>query len=520
MSSSPDIAYSALIPGITRTRFSAVVVLNPPSPPGYFANRDSHGGYGQLYPSGATIMPPWDVPYLVAYLEEKKVPVEVIEAQGLGLTREQVAERVARIAHANPPGGTLIVARTALPSLDWDLSVCAAIKSAAPNVCIGVFGSVVDHVLHRIYKETCVDYVLRGEPDETIYELVSGRQEQQVQGLNYRRNGGWLETPPRPFLRELDKLPFPKWERFPYHRYTLPKSSTTKGLSFLPMLTSRGCPFGCHYCPYPVGQGLAWRYRTPANVVDEIEHLVKNLGIEYILFRDPMFSMRQDRVVEICKEIQRRGLVIKWKCETRPECLTEETIAAMAAAGCDGINFGVESSEVEIQKNAGRKPISGEKVIAMTALCRKYNIKTFCFFIIGLPGDTVQTVLETIGFAIRLRTNWVQFGAASPMIGTKLRDWAVARGLTTNDEYSYNSSHEAMMGNENLTKGQVAALLRFAQVFERYIINRGGILKDDNRKGSLYIGAKHLADAVSDLSARTLFAIGRSRFERAYAQSA
>ncbi len=85
MSSSPDIAYSALIPGITRTRFSAVVVLNPPSPPGYFANRDSHGGYGQLYPSGATIMPPLDVPYLVAYLEEKKVPVEVIEAQGLGL---------------------------------------------------------------------------------------------------------------------------------------------------------------------------------------------------------------------------------------------------------------------------------------------------------------------------------------------------------------------------------------------------------------------------------------------------
>jgi anaerobic magnesium-protoporphyrin IX monomethyl ester cyclase len=520
MDSRPDIAYSALTPQTTRRRFSVVVVLNPPSPSGYFANRDSHGGYGQLYPAGATIMPPLDVPYLVAYLEEKKVPVEVIEAQGLGLTREQVAERVARIADANRSGRTFVVARTALPSLDWDLSVCASIKSATPDACVGVFGSVVDHVLHRIYKETCVDYVLRGEPDEAIYELVSGREEQQVHGLNYRCNGSWLGTPQRPFLRDLDKLPFPKWERLPYHCYTLPKSSTTKGLSFLPMLTSRGCPFGCHYCPYPVGQGLAWRYRTPANVVDEIEHLVKNLGIEYILFRDPMFSMRQDRVVEICKEIQRRGLVIKWKCETRPDCLTEQTIAAMAAAGCDGINFGVESSEVEIQKNAGRKPISGEKVMAMTALCRKYNIKTFCFFILGLPGDTVQTVLDTIGFAIRLRTNWVQFGAASPMIGTKLRDWAVARGLTTHDEYSYNSSHEAMMGNENLTKGQVAALLRFAQTFERYIINRGGILKDDNRKGLLYTGAKRMADAASYLSARTLFTIGRSRFERAYAQSA
>jgi radical SAM superfamily enzyme YgiQ (UPF0313 family) len=519
MSSRPDIAYSAFITGASGVRFKAVIVLNPPSPPGYFANRDSHGGYGQLYPSGATIIPPLDVPYLVAYLEEKKVPVEVIEAQGLELTREEVAERVARIARTNSPGGTLIVTRTALPSLDWDLSVCGAIKSAAADVSIAVFGSIVGHVLHRIYKEACVDYVLRGEPDDTVLELVNGSPEQQIQGLNYRRNGSWLETPPRPFLRELDKLPFPKWERLPYERYTLPKSSATKGLSFLPMLTSRGCPFGCHYCPYPVGQGLAWRYRTAGNVVDEIEHLVKNLGIEYILFRDPMFSMRQDRVVEICKEIQRRGLVIKWKCETRPDCLTEETIAAMAAAGCDGINFGVESSEVEIQKNAGRKPISGEKVIAMTALCRKYNIKTFCFFIIGLPGDTVQTVLETIGFAIRLRANWVQFGAASPMIGTKLRDWAVAKGLTTQDEYSYASSHEAMIGNENLSKGQVAALLSFAHLFEKYIINRGGILKDDNRKGFFYSSAKRLADFASDLSGRTLYTIGRSRFERAYAHS-
>jgi radical SAM superfamily enzyme YgiQ (UPF0313 family) len=252
--------------------------------------------------------------------------------------------------------------------------------------------------------------------------------------------------------------------------------------------------------------------------VNEIEHLVKDLGIQYILFRDPMFSLRQERVVEICKEITRRSLVFKWKCETRPDCLTEETIRAMAAAGCNGINFGVESAEVAIQKNVGRKPISREKIVEMTAICRKHGIKTFCFFIIGLPGDTVQTVLETIGFAVRLGANWIQFTAASPLIGTKLRDWAVAQGLTTHDEYSYNSSHEAMIGNENLTKGQVAALLRFAQVFERYLINRAGILKDDNRRSALYTGAKRMADFVSAVSARTLFVIGRNRFQRAYAQ--
>jgi radical SAM superfamily enzyme YgiQ (UPF0313 family) len=496
-----------------------VVVVNPPSPPGCFANRDSMGGYGQLYPAGVTILPPLDVPYLAAYLEDKGFPLEVIEAQGLDLSREQVAERVAKIARANATEPVLVVVRTSLPSLDWDLGVCAAMKEAAPNLAIAVYGSIVAHVLHRVYREACLDYVLKGEPDETVHELAMGRPLQEILGLSYRSGEGWRETPPRPFNKELDKLPFPKWELLPYQRYSIPRSSTTAAVPFLPMLTSRGCPFGCHYCPYPVGQGLPWRHRSPKNVVDEIEHLIKDLGIQYILFRDPMFSIRLDRVNEICSEIQRRGLVFKWKCETRPDCLNEETIRAMAAAGCDGINFGVESAEVEIQANVGRKPISREKIIQMTALCRKHGIKTFCFFVIGLPGDTIQTVLETIGFAIRLRPNWVQFNAASPLIGTKLRDWAVSKGLATQDEYSYVSSHEAMIGNENLSKAQVEALLRFAQTFERYIINRGGILKDDNRKEPLYAGAKRLADFASEWSAKALFAIGRNRFQRAYARA-
>lgn len=500
-------------------QFSKVVILNPPSPPGYVANRDSMGGYGQLYPVGATLLPPLDIPYLVSFLEHRAIPFEVIEAQGLGLTREQVAEQVAGLSGGNGEERTLVVVRTALPSLDWDLSVCEAVEAAAPSTAIAVYGSIVAHVLHRIYREACLDYVLRGEPDETVAELMAAKPEPEILGLSYRSDGAWQETLPRPFEKDLDKLPFPNWERLPYRRYRLPKSSATSARSFLPMLTSRGCPFGCHYCPYPVGQGLPWRYRSPQNVVDEIQHLVQDLGIEYIIFRDPMFSLRQDRVVEICNEIQRRKLVFRWKCETRPDCLTEDTIRAMAAAGCDGINFGVESAEIAIQKNVGRKPISGEKVMAMTALCRKHGIKTFCFFIIGLPGDTVHTVLETIGFAVRLGANWVQFNSATPMIGTKLREWALSKGLTTDDEYSYLNCHEVTSGNEDLSRRQVATLLGFAKVFERYIINRGGVLKDDNRKDLLYSGAKRLADFAAQLSGRTIYTVGRYRLERMLAET-
>src|SRR5262249_517450 len=154
------------------------------------------------------------------------------------------------------------------------------------------------------------------------------------------------------------------------------------------------------------------------------EHLAKDLGIQYIIFRDPMFSLRQDRVIQICEEIQRRGLRIRWKCETRVDCLNEATLGAMAAAGCEGLNFGIESAEGEIQSKFGRKPITQEKIMQTVALCRELGIKTFCFFIVGLPGDTVETILNSIHFAIRLKPTWVQFNAASPLMGTKLREWA------------------------------------------------------------------------------------------------
>jgi hypothetical protein len=469
------------------------------------------GGYGQLYPAGLNVAPPLDLPYLASYLIDKAVPIDVFEAQGLELTVDELVQAIQKRAQLEPEG-TLVVVRTALCSLDWDLSVCNAIKAGARTVSLAIWGSVLPNVRKRLRQESCLDYVIHNEPDDTVYELATGKPEESVLGLSWRREGVWQENPERPFLKELDKLPFPKWELLPYKKYAIPRSSNAGPLAFLPILSSRGCPFGCHYCPYPLGQGLPFRYRSPRNVVDEIEHLVKDLGIEYILFRDPMFSLRQDRVVEICNEILKRGLNFKWKCETRPDCIDEATLRIMAAAGCNGINFGVESAEMQIQKNVGRKPISRKLIIERVALCRTLGIKTFCFFIIGLPGDTAQTILETIGFALRLRANWVQFNAASPIIGTKLRDWAVSSGLTPDDEYSYRSSHEAMMGNENLSKAQIQALHRLAFFLERYLLNRGGVLKDETRRGLLYGTARRLADLTADVSAKAIFAIARVRF--------
>jgi coproporphyrinogen III oxidase-like Fe-S oxidoreductase len=149
-------------------------------------------------------------------------------------------------------------------------------------------------------------------------------------------------------------------------------------------------------------------------------------------------------------------------------------------------------------------------------LCRPLGIKTFSFFIIGLPGDTVESILKTIKFAIDLQPNWVQFTAASPFIGTKLRQWAIAQGLATEDEYAYVNSHEVMMGNEYLSKDQVQVLLHFAKFVGNYLINRKGILKDDSRSGWVYKTAKSLADRVSNWVAQIAFTFGKRHLEKRF----
>jgi anaerobic magnesium-protoporphyrin IX monomethyl ester cyclase len=493
--------------------FDKVILINPPSPHGFRANRDSMGGFGQLFPEQAPIMPPLDLPYLAGFLSASGVPIEVIECEGLRLDRAALVQRIGEIVGNDGEQRSIAVLRTSAPTLDSDLEACAAIRKAHRDVALCIYGAVVPHVLQRIHRENSVDYAIPGEPDEALLEIFSGHPTDTIKGVTHRSGGQWVQNPPRTFTRDLDSIPFPKWEIFPYHEYAIPRSSTAGRLAFLPMLTSRGCPFGCHYCPYPVGQGTVWRFRSPKNVADELEHLVKDLGIQYILFRDPMFSLRIDRVRQICDEIIGRGLKFKWKCETRVDCLDEEIVRHMAVAGCDGINFGVESAEVEIQRSSGRKPISREKIIEMTRICRKYHVKTFSFFIVGLPGDTVTTILETIEFAVRLRPTWFQFTAATPFIGTKLRQWSVERGLATEDEYSYISSHQATTGNENLSKAQVESLYGFAVWIER-LMNRRGILKDVNRSGLFYAVGRTMANGASSLTAGLLFAIGKLYFRR------
>ena len=491
--------------------FTRAVLINPPNPPGHVSNKDSMGGFGQLFPAGAAPFPPLDMPYLAAVLTDEGIPVSVLEAGALDLSVQQLSDALIK---GGAGKDTLVVIRTSLPTIDWDLGVAAEIRARCAPGAIALYGPAVSSLLTRIQKDSTIDYAVLGEPDRTVVQIVRGHPVAEIAGLVYREAGEWKKNPERKFERDLDSIPFPRWELLPTDRYIIPRSANAGRMRFLPMLTSRGCPFGCNYCPYPVGQGLLWRYRSPKNVVDEMEHLVRDFQVEYVLFRDPLFSANKKRVVAICEEILARGLTVQWRCETRIDCLDEPTIEMMARAGCTGVNFGVESIDPQIQKNVERKPISEAQFIDTVALFRKYNIKTFAFFVVGLPGDTLDTILATIRFGLKLKASWIQFTVATPFIGTKLHDWAVDHGLIEAEHYKIISSHEGSMGNENLSPVHVHQLHRFAQILQRNFINRRGVLKNENRSDPVYRTLRRGLDLTCAFLGQAAYSLGEAYFRR------
>jgi radical SAM superfamily enzyme YgiQ (UPF0313 family) len=463
------------------------------------------GGFGQLFHEGAPPFPPLDLPYLAGALAQAEVDVQVLEAGAMHWTTEHVCEQML----SNPAAkDAVVVVRTSLPTIDHDLTVCATLRDRVNPKRIVMYGAAVKPLLTRIKRDHELDAVITGEPDHPVLEMLRDVPLADIAGLTYRVGGEWKSNPDRPFDKALDAKPFPRWDLLPYEKYTMPKSAAAGTMRFLPMLSSRGCPFGCNYCPYPVGQGLPWRYRSPANVVDEMEQLVRTYGVEYIIFRDPLFSANKKRVAEICSEIIKRGIKVTWRCETRIDCLDETTISLMSKAGCTGVNFGVESIDPQIQKNVERKPITEEQFVNTIALLRANKISTFAFFVVGLPGDTVDTILASVRFSLRLGATWTQFTVATPFIGTKLHDWAAEQGFISKDRYEIVSSHEGSMGNENLTAAQVHRLHRFAQILARNVLNRRGVLKNEARHDSFYSALRSTADLVSRTAGLTMYGIG------------
>lgn len=287
-----------------------------------------------------------------------------------------------------------------------------------------------------------VDYIVRGEGEVTCTELLEALDSraslENIAGISYRSNGAVVHNPDRPFIKDINVLPLPAVDLVPLSKY--------RALGFpITMVTSRGCPHECIFCVGRRMVGRRVRYFDVKRVVDEFETL-SGMGFSVICIVDDLFTTNKARCMEICDEILRRGISHLWSAFSRVDTVSEELLGRMKAAGCMGLCFGIESGNQAILDRI-KKKTSLEKCKRAAALCHEAGIDPWMSFILGLPGETPETVRETLEFGKALSESH-GFHILTPFPGTEVRDRCEEYGiriLTDDwDRYDANQSVSAM----------------------------------------------------------------------------
>ena len=386
------------------------------------------------YPVGSHQHPPFmplGLGYLGAVLYKNHFEVNVIDCQAQKLTHKQFREEISRI-HPDIVGvtSTTLTYKSALRIV----KIC---KDVWPN-CITAIGG--PHVTFwddkALQEEPSLDVVVRREGENTMLELAQRVESGQVLfdlvGTTCRKGAEVVRNPDRPFLEDLDSLPYPAlhlWQ----HTANLRKYGTIP----YPVMTSRGCVYWCNFCTAVRMFGRRYRMRSPKNVVDELEFLHKNYYANQFTFYDDAFTVDQDRTAKICDEIQRRGLRIKWDCETRVDMVSKELFVKMKAAGCIAVWFGVESGSKKLLTSMG-KGFSLTQTRRAFKWAKEAGLMTVAGVILGFPGETKESAWETIQFVKELNPNDVGFYIATPYPGTPMYEEVKANGslkITDFDKY-------------------------------------------------------------------------------------
>ena len=358
--------------------------------------------------------------YLAAVLEKNHYRVDVIDCQVLRFSFEDFRSEIGK----RQPDIVGVTSSTLTYKAAMKLIKIA--KEACPN-CITVAGGAHvtfwdDKALEE-YPE--LDVVVRNEGENTLLELAQrievGKSHYDVIGTTCRKDGKIVRNPDRPYIEDLDSLPFPARHLWPMERFR-------EYEDILYLAASRGCVYWCEFCSTVRMHGRKYRMRSPKNVVDELEFLHKTYGIRKFTFCDDAFTVDQPRTEELCSEILKRNLKIEWNCGTRVDMLTRELLVQMKEAGCISVWFGVESGTQQVL-NAMKKGITPELTMKVLRWVKELGMKPVPNVIIGFPGETKESAWKTIKFAEKISPDDIAFiHAATPFPGTPMYDKVKEKG--------------------------------------------------------------------------------------------
>ena len=387
-----------------------------------------------FYPISETPSPPLGLAYLASALIEAGVEVKILDLVVYPYSRSMVQNL---IENFRPQ----VVGITAVTmTFDNAIGVIEDIKRIDPGILTVMGGPHVSFCARETLQAyPALDAIVLGEGERTIVELVRAANNRytwsRVNGIAYRNGPDICFTGKRNPVENLDDLPVPDRSLLPLGRYR------TLGMP-ISLTTSRGCPYKCIFCVGRKMVGARVRYRSAVNVVDELEYL-NSLNFHQINIADDLFTANKNHCIAVCDEIMKRNLQLKWTSFARVDTISDAVLVKMKAAGCCAVSFGIESANPQILKTI-RKGITLEQVEEAVNMCKRADITPFASFILGLPGETPETIKETIDFGERLKEKGLSFGfhLLAPFPGTEIREKSDRYGIRilTDDWSEYHAN--------------------------------------------------------------------------------
>jgi radical SAM superfamily enzyme YgiQ (UPF0313 family) len=411
-----------------------IMLVNPPTPDGGYWIRTQHRVGRRTREN--MVWPQVSLAQMAALLHPT-YKLKIVDANAERIGWEEFAEIIDKYQPK------YYLTQVTAPTLENDMYGCFLAKSrGAKTIAFGTHVTPIPRESLRPYPN--LDFVLVGEPDLTIRDLLDhleGKIDQRsseivnlfdqhdpsyqpaidedgkvnmsgIKGLAWRDGDEIVINFPRPFIKDLDSMPIPMHELLPLQEYRMP---LIKG-PFTFIVTSRGCPAGCTYCIKHVSYQYSARLRSPELIMEELWEL-KKLGINNIHMYADLFTVNRDQVIDLCERMIAEKIDIKWTCNSRVDYVDEEMLLLMGRAGCWLISWGIESGNEQILKHAhkGAYPDKAERALLWA---KKAGIKNWGYFIIGLPGETEETIRETIDFSKNLPLDIALFHVAAPYPGT------------------------------------------------------------------------------------------------------
>ena len=395
-------------------------------------------------------LPPLGILSIAAYAEQQGFRVQVLDVHAERLDDREVTARIT--AAAPRIVGISVLTNMAVPAH----CIARLAKQAAPGCKVVVGGVHAEALPEEMLRNSAIDAVCRGDGEETMVDVLRNLPFSDIKGLSHRSGLHVVHNAPRPLEKNLDKYPFPAYHLIDFKKY-FPAVGTYRRLPAISMLVTRGCIGQCTFCN---SARTTLRTRSPASVVEQIKLLRYRYGIRQIQFYDDTFTVMRKNVLEVCRLLAEEKIDVTWVAYIRGDCFSEEVAAAMKKAGCHQVLMGVETGDEQIMKNI-RKPINKEKYRQAVALAHKHGMEVRASFILGLPGETRQSMQASLDLAKSMDVDLFQVNLLTPYPGTEVFKYAVENNLLIHRNWSEYGQDKVLMNLPTITAEELYA-------FEKY----------------------------------------------------